>query len=445
MDKKISVIVPTLNSINYIEPCLSSIINQTFRELEIIIVDAGSTDGTKEYLDELSAQDERIVLLHSEKKSYGYQLNLGIGYATGNYIGVVESDDIIELDMYEALYNVAITDNFDYVKGIGRFFWDNANGNSFYSEIGVFSKDRYKNDKIVIDNHEECLELLRKDYYLWTGLYRCDFIKNIKFNETSGAAFQDVGFLAQAYYSCKKACYINKYIYNYRQTNLTSSSVNRKGFRYILDENEYLAQKKLWQDKLWRKECLFKAFRQASRRLQVMAIQGEFWDEKRDEINEVRKIILDAESDLKLSDLLTEWEKEKYALFIEEPHKLYEKYKVEADEWKNKKDRFTEDISGRNWIVFGCGEWGSFAGFLVDSSLSAVLVGFADNSSTLWNTEMYSKSVMRPEYWTDKGKDYYYLIANKRHGNEIKEQLNFLGVDNNRIVLYEMGKNMMLI
>ena len=93
---QISVILPSLNVVNYIDECLESVKKQTCSRIEMICVDAGSNDGTYEYLIKMSKNDKRIKVIRSEKKSYGYQLNLGIKQAKGKYIAIVETDDLIE-------------------------------------------------------------------------------------------------------------------------------------------------------------------------------------------------------------------------------------------------------------------------------------------------------------------------------------------------------------
>ncbi len=85
----ISVIMPSLNVAKYMRECLESVLNQKLREIEILCVDAGSTDGTLEILEEFALKDSRIRIIKSEKKSYGYQLNIGISVAKGEYIGII--------------------------------------------------------------------------------------------------------------------------------------------------------------------------------------------------------------------------------------------------------------------------------------------------------------------------------------------------------------------
>ena len=90
---KVSVIVPSLNAMPYIKQCLDSIRIQTLTELEILCVDAGSEDGTLAVINEYAVMDNRIRLIKSDQKSYGYQVNHGIEAARGEYVGIVEPDD----------------------------------------------------------------------------------------------------------------------------------------------------------------------------------------------------------------------------------------------------------------------------------------------------------------------------------------------------------------
>ncbi len=103
MDGKISVIVPVYNSIDCLEKCVNSICAQTYGNLEILLIDDGSTDGTGELCDRLAAQDVRIRVFHKENGGASSARNLGIRYAEGAYLGFVDSDDYIEPDMYALL------------------------------------------------------------------------------------------------------------------------------------------------------------------------------------------------------------------------------------------------------------------------------------------------------------------------------------------------------
>ena len=104
---KLTIILPSLNVANYIHTCINSVLSQTLRDIEIICVDAGSTDGTLEILREYEKKDNRIKVIVSDIKSYGYQMNLGIQAANGKYIGIVETDDFVDKNMFYCLYALA--------------------------------------------------------------------------------------------------------------------------------------------------------------------------------------------------------------------------------------------------------------------------------------------------------------------------------------------------
>ena len=125
---KVSVIMPCLNAIKFVKSCMDSVICQSLSDIEILVVDAGSVDGTLEVLAEYEKKDSRVHVIHSEKKSYGYQMNQGIAHATGEYIGIVETDDLIQKDMFAFLYDEAIRENADYVKGISEGFYQGLGG-----------------------------------------------------------------------------------------------------------------------------------------------------------------------------------------------------------------------------------------------------------------------------------------------------------------------------
>ena len=113
---KVSIVMPSLNVEKYIRQCMESVLKQTLEDIEIICVDAGSTDGTLEILEEYAHTDPRIQLMHSDKKSYGYQVNLGFDIACGEYLGIIETDDYADLEMFEVLYHIAKENDLDVVK-----------------------------------------------------------------------------------------------------------------------------------------------------------------------------------------------------------------------------------------------------------------------------------------------------------------------------------------
>ena len=132
----VSIIMPSLNVRQYIEKCLQSVVDQTLQNIEIICIDAGSTDGTREIINKYVLKDNRVKVIDSEIKSYGYQVNLGMYYASGKYIAIVETDDWIELNMFSILYELAEREKLDYIVADFDFVYELRNGN--------LARQRYK-------------------------------------------------------------------------------------------------------------------------------------------------------------------------------------------------------------------------------------------------------------------------------------------------------------
>ncbi|MCX2683304.1 glycosyltransferase family 2 protein [Campylobacter sp. MIT 21-1685] len=247
MKVKVSVIVPSLHCALYIRECLQSIQNQTFKDIEVLCVDAKSTDGTLEIIQEFVEQDSRFKLIISEKRSYGYQMNLGLEAARAEYVGIVESDDCIKNNMYERLYEVAKTHNVDIVKSdVLKFHTQNNQKNLTYCPLAYDSALYGK--KLLFESAEPlCCEnpkLLSKEHILkntWNmnqpSLFSLAFLRKqgLKFNESAGASYQDTGFWFQSIVLCKSLLFVNEAFYLYRQDN-ENSSCNAKNKVYCLCE-----------------------------------------------------------------------------------------------------------------------------------------------------------------------------------------------------------------
>lgn len=110
---KISIIVPIYNVESYLDRCIQSLLNQTLKEIEIILVDDGSPDNCPVMCDEYAKQDNRIKVIHKKNAGLGYARNSGLEIATGEYVAFVDSDDFVDSNMYQALYERAKRDNLD--------------------------------------------------------------------------------------------------------------------------------------------------------------------------------------------------------------------------------------------------------------------------------------------------------------------------------------------
>lgn len=237
---KVSVIMPSLNVREYIAECLASVCRQTLHDIEILCIDAGSTDGTVQIIQEYASMDSRIQLIHSEKKSYGYQVNIGIQQAKGKYIAILETDDYIDAEMYEMLFDLAERTECDYVKGNYRRYYTTSVGKRVFEASDTLRYDHSNYEKVLyLSEHKE---LIQYDTNVWTGIYRRDFLvnHNIECNESAGAAFQDIGFLQQVFWLAKTAYYTQKPLYNYCIDREMSSTNHGNGMKFAFQEYQHL-------------------------------------------------------------------------------------------------------------------------------------------------------------------------------------------------------------
>ena len=211
---KVSVIVPVYKVDKYLTQCLNSIVNQTMEELEIIIVDEGDQDRCREIIDFFEKNDPRIVAPHQKNGGDGASCNLGMDMARGEYIAIVESDDYIEPEMYEEMYEYAKALDADVVKT--PYYECFANGEKHmcrYAEFVAASVPTH-----TCFSLKEYGTLLEVHASLWTGLYRTSYMreKNIRFICAKGGAYVDVGFRIETLIHSDKIAWLDKAYYDYR-------------------------------------------------------------------------------------------------------------------------------------------------------------------------------------------------------------------------------------
>ena len=243
---KISVIVPIYNEEKYLEKCLESVCKQTLKDIEIICVDDGSTDDSVRIMDELAQKDARVKVIHKENSGYGNSMNRGLAAATGDYIGIVESDDFIVEEMYESLYVLTEDGTVDVVKGN---FWD-----CYDEEDGTLTKVENMERSNMPDVEEafkvrEYPQILWGHPSIWTGIYRREFLlaNNICFKEEKGGGWVDNPFFFDTLCCAEKIKWTRKPYYCYRKTNAASSSngYNLKiPFERMMDNLEVLEKNK---------------------------------------------------------------------------------------------------------------------------------------------------------------------------------------------------------
>lgn len=253
----ISVIVPAYNIEKYIGKCLDSILNQTYRNLEIIVVDDGSKDDTGVIIDGYSKKDNRFRIIHQENRGLSGARNSALMIATGEYIGYVDGDDSISPDMYEKMLNACIDNDaelavcgYDCVDEDG-FLLDEGSESSLH----LSNPDDSQNAVHVLPRLEALKTYLSDDkpYHIynsvWSKLFKRSIVEGIEFPE--GHNSEDIMYTAKALVNCNTCVFVDAPLYHYVQSRPDS----------IMNVSEKLAERR-FRDELpfWEEQIeLFKA------------------------------------------------------------------------------------------------------------------------------------------------------------------------------------------
>jgi len=222
---KISIIIPCYKTEKYIKQCIDSVINQTLQDIEIICVNDGSPDGTLAILNEYAQSDNRITVIDKPNGGYGQAMNAGMLKASGDYIGIVESDDFIIPIMYETLIGKSRNGTVDIVKSNFYNYYDKK-GNPIEMRIdGARNSMNEIEEPFIVTEHPD---ILLGHPSIWSAIYRHDFLSeiNIRFMEAKGGGWVDNPFFYETMLKAKSIVYINEPLYYYRKTADESSSTN---------------------------------------------------------------------------------------------------------------------------------------------------------------------------------------------------------------------------
>lgn len=218
----ISVIIPVYKAEKHFRKCMDCIINQTYKNLEIILVDDGSPDNCGQMCDEFAKQDSRIRVIHKENGGQSSARNAALDIMTGDYVGFVDSDDWIETDMYQHLYNL-ISDYNAQISICGAKL-EYLNG-----KISYFNTDYPKNKTIrqynTIEALTENFNNSKITYSLCDKLYESKIFSNLRFTE--GKIYEDMEIIPKCLENADRIVYDPTPLYHY---NLTEESTIRGTF-----------------------------------------------------------------------------------------------------------------------------------------------------------------------------------------------------------------------
>ncbi|MEY8411165.1 glycosyltransferase [Lachnospiraceae bacterium 62-26] len=427
---KVSVIIYVRNTIDYIERCIRSVMSQTLQEIEILIIDGGSTDGTLDIIERMRQIDSRIRIFHAPA-SVGAQFNVGLKEARGQYIGVCEADDYILPQMYEREFQIAYDNQLDVIRA------------GYYQNFDIYDKEyRFKlracyqdklTDKIIISNNDTFF-LEQGVNGFWNGLYRRGFLldNHIWMNETGGAAYQDISFsfLTQMY--AKRIWFVSEAFYCYRIDNPNASVNCLHGIDLHIKEYEEL-KKRLKDTNQWEKyKNIFFSWELISYRwfigelpenLKMINIKkiyhylkserdGERYEEKNvlQTVRGVAEALLIGEQEF-VENIVSGTENGKDFLRYVENSLRYE----------------------RKVIIFGVGHIGGILKEFFDLCNKEVLL--MDNNKSLQKKGLSGEIVYRPEELTACFPQGRYIIANISHAMEMKSQLMKFGIPSENILI----------
>lgn len=232
---KVSVLVPIYNVENYLHECLQSLAVQTLKDIEIICINDGSSDGSLSIAESFSDRDPRFKVIDKPNSGYGDSMNVGMRAATGQYIGILESDDWAEPFMFERLYKTAEKHLAEIVKG--EFF-------EFYSPESQSGEAERRKSSLLLDHETNRVLSPRNNIHIffqqpsiWSAIYSRAFLaeNGIEFTATPGASYQDTAFSFKVFASAERVVFIKDGLLHYRQDNLTSS-INDSGKIFAVAE-----------------------------------------------------------------------------------------------------------------------------------------------------------------------------------------------------------------
>ena len=243
---RLSIIVPIYNVEKYLSRCIESILNQTFKDFELILVNDGSTDNCKEICEKYKRMDSRIIVANKKNGGLSSARNLGIDISKGDYIGFVDSDDFIDVHMYEILLNTINSYDSDIV--ICDYYKVNEYDIKKYEKMKSNNKDIKIENINNIDAIERIITRDIKIVVAWNKIYKRSLFDNLRYKE--GVICEDEFLAHRIFYKCNKVSIINQKLYYYiqRKGSIINSPFSPKDFDKIYaikDRVDFLNEKKI--------------------------------------------------------------------------------------------------------------------------------------------------------------------------------------------------------
>ena len=226
---KISIISPVYNAENYLDDCIKSILNQDFRDFEVLFVNDGSPDNSLEILKEYAKQDKRIKVFSKENEGQGVARNFVLPYAKGDYVLYLDPDDWLEEGALRKIYNKFQEDDYDVIFFNAYNYFQDTGKKNPYMFIDCF----YNRFKDGVFNASSANNILFETNGLCFKAYKRSFLveNNIRYSPTK--YIEDSEFFIKAVLYAKKMSCLNEFIINYRRHNASSNSTTHKNIEVI--------------------------------------------------------------------------------------------------------------------------------------------------------------------------------------------------------------------
>lgn len=228
----VTVLVPIYNVEQYLSECLDSLCAQTYKDFEVICINDGSTDQSRDIIQRYLDLDDRFHVIDKPNSGYGASMNQGLNAARGEYIAILESDDFFEPTALQLLLDVAQEHDSDVVKGDFWLYWSQPHQHR--ELFGVIDSKQAGKTMRPIDD----LAIFFRKPSIWSAIYKRSFLERnkIRFLETPGASYQDAGFNFKVWASADRASFVSDPVLFYRQDNEGSSVKSSAKAYCVCDE-----------------------------------------------------------------------------------------------------------------------------------------------------------------------------------------------------------------
>lgn len=231
----ISVIIPVYNAEKYLKQCIESVLNQTYTDFELILVDDGSTDSSALICDEYVKKDNRVIVIHQKNQGRCVARNVGMGHSMGEYIQFMDNDDLLHPSMLQVLFEGIQSGNYDFSMVKPQYVPENFT----MSRLVQLDKVSYPDSQSLVMSKDYCICHWNKDgqkrfvfHEVWNKLYRKSVIEGVLFRDT---AAEDSEFNIRVYLKMNKALFIDSklYFWRERQSSLSHGRFNEMKIDYI--------------------------------------------------------------------------------------------------------------------------------------------------------------------------------------------------------------------